>query len=76
MTALSPGFSWLVVVGLLVFVAVVYVYLVGRDWLDRTEREFDRNRRPMTQTWTDPAEPHIRIIGGVYDGVARGDFDR
>ena len=77
MIALSPGLSWVVFGGLVALVVFIYVYLVGSDWLDRSERELNRLAKTNpSRTFVEPADAHIRIFGGPYDHEAHGDFDR
>jgi hypothetical protein len=66
-TALSPALSWLVFGAVVGF--AVAVYLLASAWLDR------QDPTPKTWTSTNPEDAHIRIIGGVYDAEARGDFE-
>jgi len=65
--ALSPALSWLVV-GVVAGFAVA-VYLLASAWLDRQEYDL-----PPMFTYTEPANPRLRVFGGIYDAEARGDF--
>jgi len=74
--ALSPGLSWLIFGSLIALVGFIYVYLVGSDWLDRSERELNRLAKANpSRTFVEPEDAHIRIVGGIYDAEVRGDFD-
>jgi hypothetical protein len=64
--ALSPFISWAVFLACIGVGAVVYIVVAG-----------GRRYRRMAQqsfTLTQPEDAHIRIFGGPYDAVARGDF--
>ena len=67
MTALSSGLSWLIFGGWLLAVALVVAFFMGAT---RRGREYEE-----TWTFTEPADPNLRIFGGLYDAVERGDFD-
>ena len=67
MIALSAGLSWLIAGGWLLAVVLVVAFFMGAT---RRGREYEES-----WTFTEPADPHLRIFGGMYDHEARGDFE-
>ncbi len=77
MIALSPGLSWLLFGGWLLAVVLIVAFFMGASRVtDRVMGPWGvRDADPPTWTFTEPADPHIRIVGGPYDHEAHGDFD-
>jgi len=88
--ALSPGLSWLVVGGWLLAVVLIVAFFMGAtrgndradrmavDFLISTVAPIDRFRPELdasSLTSVVPEDAHIRIFGGPYDCVDRGDFE-
>lgn len=71
--ALSPVASWAVFLVCVAVGVTVYVVVAGGHRYRRMERqaEIDRAWRRLI-----PTAPVIRVLGGVYDHEAHGDFDR
>ena len=65
--ALSPDLSWLVFGGWLLAVVLIVAWFSGET---RKTRQHDES-----WTFTEPADPQLRIFGGIYDHEGRGDFD-
>jgi len=68
---MTPLASWLL---FLICVAVgfgIYAYVAG----GRRYRRMEQQWLDETFTSTEPEDAHIRIFGGPYDAVDRGDFD-
>lgn len=71
--ALSPVESWVLFGACVAFGVVVYLAIaVG---LERRDAWIGELMRSANRTWTDPADPQLRIFGGIYDHEGRGDFE-
>ena len=78
--ALSPGLSWLLFGGWLLAVVLIIAFFMGAserrasrapegvDFLSTTTAPIDRFRPEFDA-------PYVRVMGGIYDHEARGDFD-
>lgn len=68
--ALSPVESWVLFLACVAVGALVYVAIAGR-W-SRRGREWDITPWMSVASTNDY---YIRVLGGVYDWQARGDFE-
>jgi hypothetical protein len=72
---MSPALSWVLVLGVLFIAIVVYAAIVagGRadEWADGL---WHARMAPVDRFRPELDAPHIRVLPGVYDHEARGDF--
>jgi hypothetical protein len=68
---MSPALSWAVFLICIAIGATVYIVVAGGHRYRRMEREALDHDWP---TMLYPAGPPMRVIGGIYDHEARGDF--
>jgi len=68
---MSPALSWVLFLVCVAVGVTVYVVVAG----GRRYRRMEQQWRDETCTFTEPADAHIRVIGGIYDHERRGDFE-
>jgi len=70
---MTPLASWALFLVCVAVGVTVYVVVVAR--LDRREREWDVST-PWQSATHSTTDGYVRVMGGIYDHEARGDFDR